>query len=291
MSEVREDQLLEDKEMRQRLMSRVEVLDKVKELFLLPHMDLMTTRMVSEYFNVGYEAIASLYKRSSEELSKNGASFMKYQDFSNQFKVNGLEISPKEYGISPRGSNVFSKRAVLNVAMLLSESDVAKRVREALLDQQEIMSEKQKIIHIDYEKQLALQSVFGETEVERLEAMKNFNEFKNRHIHELNARIDEMKPKEEAFDTFISTEGYQKMNDVAKSVGYGRNKLYEFLRKQKVLMKDNQPYQSYIDREWFTVKQNTIQMGNFTKNHAQTYASPKGIDGISKMLKKHGLID
>lgn len=116
------------------------------------------------------------------------------------------------------------------------------------------------------------------------------NNFHNRHKAELNVLINEMKPKEEAFDVFISANNYQKMNDVAKSVRYGRNKLFKFLREQKILMHDNIPYESYINREWFKVKQTTIATEHFTRNHAQTFVSPKGVNGISKLLKKHGLI-
>ena len=88
-------------------MNRVEVLVKVKDLILLPSTELMTTRMVAEWFEVGHEAISTLYKRNNKELNENGAIFMSYKDISNQFLENGLEINPKEQGISPRGHTFF----------------------------------------------------------------------------------------------------------------------------------------------------------------------------------------
>lgn len=33
----------------------------------------------------------------------------------------------------------------------------------------------------------------------------------------------------------------------------GQNKLFEFLRESKILMKNNLPYQNYIDRNYFKV--------------------------------------
>lgn len=287
MSEVREEQLLEDRKMRQELIGRTEVLEKVKKLVTLPNTELLTTKIIAEYYEVSEDVIRDNLRRHRDELESNGAKTLKYREIKDL--VNCEMFS--QLKISRNGSVVFSIRATLNMGMLLRDSVVAREIRNQLLNGFEKLTVEQKLSDIELEDQLIVAAVRASTSAEKIIAMNEYNNFHNRHKAELNARIEEMKPKEEAFDIFISTEGYQKMNDVAKSVGYGRNKLYEFLRKQKVLMKDNQPYQSYIDREWFTVKQNTIQMGNFIKNHAQTYASPKGIDGISKMLKKHGLID
>jgi len=97
-------------------------------------------------------------------------------------------------------------------------------------------------------------------------------------------------PKAESYDTFMDGSNYKKMNDVAKSLGYGRNKLYEFLRGQKVLMNDNLPYQKFINNGYFTVKENPIQKGQFSKNHSQTYVSAKGFDFINKLLNENNVI-
>ena len=94
------------------------------------------------------------------------------------------------------------------------------------------------------------------------------------------------KPKVEAHDKFISGENYQKVGQVAKVLGIGRNKLFEFLRDNKVLMTDNTPYQQYIDRGYFVVKETSIEMGSRIKNKPQTYVTAKGVDYISKLLDK-----
>jgi anti-repressor protein len=96
-------------------------------------------------------------------------------------------------------------------------------------------------------------------------------------------------PKAEVYDTFIDGSNVQKMNDVAKSLGYGRNKLFDFLREQKVLMKDNLPYQSYINRGYFQVKETPIRKGSFITNKSQTYATAKGVEYIDKLLKENAI--
>lgn len=92
-------------------------------------------------------------------------------------------------------------------------------------------------------------------------------------------------PKAEQFDKFISGENYQSMNLVAKSLGTGRNRLFQFLRDHKVLLANNVPYQRFIDAGYFVVKEKPIQMGDQVINKVQTYVTAKGVDWIAKLLE------
>lgn len=92
-------------------------------------------------------------------------------------------------------------------------------------------------------------------------------------------------PKAEQFDKFISGENYQSMNLVAKSLGTGRNRLFQFLRDHKVLLANNVPYQRFIDAGYFVVKEKPIQMGDQVINKIQTYVTAKGVDWIAKLLE------
>ena len=66
--------------------------------------------------------------------------------------------------------------------------------------------------------------------------------------------------------------------------GIGRNRLYELLRKQKVLMNDNEPYQSYIERKWFKIKEELVD----GKLVLVVYVTQLGLNGIRKLLIKLG---
>lgn len=105
-------------------------------------------------------------------------------------------------------------------------------------------------------------------------------------VRKQNEQIAMMKPKAEAHDKFISGENYQSMAVVAKALGTGRNRLYDFLRKQKILMSNNVPYQEYIDRGYFVVKEKSIQMGEQVINKPQTYVTAKGVDFIFRLLQE-----
>ena len=94
------------------------------------------------------------------------------------------------------------------------------------------------------------------------------------------------RPKVEAHERFISGENLQKVGDVAKALNYGRNKLFKFLRDNKIFMKGNVPYQKYIDRGYFEVKETPITMGGQTINKPQTYVTAKGVNYIDGLLNK-----
>jgi len=95
-------------------------------------------------------------------------------------------------------------------------------------------------------------------------------------------------PKAEKFDTFMTAINAQKMNDVAKSLGKGRNKFFAYLRGQGVLMRNNVPYQKYINAGYFEVKDKPILMGSIVVNKPQTFVTPKGISYLADLIKNDG---
>jgi anti-repressor protein len=103
---------------------------------------------------------------------------------------------------------------------------------------------------------------------------------------DLQEKIERDKPKVEAHDRFISGENYQTMSVVAKSLGIGRNKLFALLRHQGILMSNNTPYQQYIDRGYFVVKEKSVEIGENIFNKPQTYVTAKGVAYLDKLLNK-----
>ncbi|MGN7284304.1 BRO family protein [Shouchella rhizosphaerae] len=98
----------------------------------------------------------------------------------------------------------------------------------------------------------------------------------------LQKKIEEDQPKVEAHDRFISGSNHQKMADVAKVLGFGRNTLFKMLREAKILMANNTPYQRYIDQGYFVVKETPVTMGGQTINRPQTYVTAKGVEWLSR---------
>jgi anti-repressor protein len=97
-------------------------------------------------------------------------------------------------------------------------------------------------------------------------------------------------PKAEMYDVALSADNAQTMSIVAKTLGYGRNKLFAFLREQGVLRQNNEPYQEFIDRGYFRIRQVPISRSVGVQNKPQTLVTAKGMDYIAKLLKRNGLL-
>ena len=100
----------------------------------------------------------------------------------------------------------------------------------------------------------------------------------------------EMKPKAEFFDQVASSKTAIQMSEVAKVLnypGYGRNRLFEFLRNKKVLMANNIPYQKYVDCGYFRViEQKYTKPSGDTAINIKTLVYQSGINFIKKLLDK-----
>lgn len=99
----------------------------------------------------------------------------------------------------------------------------------------------------------------------------------------------EMKPKADFFEAVTNSKTAIQMSEVAKvlDMGIGRNKLFEILRDNKILMQNNRPYQKFIDNGWFRVIEvkYTKQNGD-TAISLKTLVYQKGVNGIRKLLSK-----
>jgi anti-repressor protein len=105
------------------------------------------------------------------------------------------------------------------------------------------------------------------------------------------AKILTDKPKVALYDVAMNAGNNKAVGTVAKMLGYGRNKLFELLREEKILRYNNEPYQSFIDRGYFELRLYPIPHTNGEiENKTQPMVTPKGIDFIHKLLLKKGIV-
>lgn len=100
-----------------------------------------------------------------------------------------------------------------------------------------------------------------------------------------------MQPKAEFFDAVTDSKQAIPIGDVAKilDMGIGRNKLFEFLREERILMYDNRPYQKYIDQGYFRVVEQKYEKNGDVCINIKTLVFQKGVDFIRKRLQKGGV--
>ena len=111
-------------------------------------------------------------------------------------------------------------------------------------------------------------------------------------IEKLNERIRHDQPLVEFANQVAGTDNLIDMNAMAKlaraeNISVGRNKLYSWLKRTGVLMSNNLPYQRYIDRGYFAVKESVFEVNGLKKTYQQTFVTGKGQHFVINLLKKY----
>ena len=165
---ISEETMISNKDLQEQYISRVDVLDKVKDLFLIPAMECMTPKQVADYYEVPVDTIRTTYKMNREELVSDGAVTRSIGDIKSLIGCEstyqnitncrgGIEITIDENTkvfIPNAGIILYPKRAILRVGMLLRDSAIAKEVRTQLLNIVEVaQSEKPEIITQEIQKE------------------------------------------------------------------------------------------------------------------------------------------
>lgn len=160
-----ENEILESKAIRDEIAGRVEVLDKVKQLFLLPKLEMMTVQQVAEWFRVKTSVIYECFRTNRNEISADGVIRVTPNTFSERIPENLETVKTKTFitvklsddvwiKIPNAGIVLFPKRAILRIGMLLRDSEVAKEVRTQLLNTFEHATDAQRTEEIDTEMNL-----------------------------------------------------------------------------------------------------------------------------------------
>lgn len=111
-------------------------------------------------------------------------------------------------------------------------------------------------------------------------------------INKLNERIRHEKPLVEFANQVSNTNNLIDMNAMAKlaraeNIPVGRNRLFDRLKRMGVLMSNNLPYQQYIVRGYFAVKESVFEVDGLKKTYQQTLVTGKGQVFIIGLLKKY----
>ena len=111
-------------------------------------------------------------------------------------------------------------------------------------------------------------------------------------IEKLNERIRHDKPLVEFANQVAGTGDLIDMNAMAKlaadkNFNIGRTRLFRWLKRTGVLMSNNLPYQRYIDRGYFAVKESVFEVNGLKKTYRQTFVTGKGQLFIIGLLRKY----
>lgn len=196
-----ETALIESRALRDSVVGRTEVLDKVKAPALLPDGVHVTTQGVADYFAVHKDVIHKLRQRHTAELTENGLRTLRGSDL-RRFEVDNLSTSNSGYPQGRAQLMLFTRRTVLNVAMLLRDSDIARRVRTYLLDAEEA-TRRQTVAPAGY---VSMEQLWADAAVrigerilagpigERFTAMEVRQDNVEAHLHRVGSSLMELGP-------------------------------------------------------------------------------------------------
>lgn len=199
------ENFIEQKSLRDECVDRVEVLEKVKGLLLIPYFECMTLKQIAEYYEVDNKVIEMCYTRHKEEIDSDGVSRIIPKNvknlkptecrIKNYEQLNGKAVVEFSDGVKfvipNRGVTTFSKRAIMRFGMLLRDSRVAQELRTQLLNVVEHAEETNpELLTAEINEEQRLQIAVGQALMNGdsdavMKAMSNIVAYKNRHIDKL----------------------------------------------------------------------------------------------------------
>lgn len=277
------EDLLTSLDLREKLVDRVEVLEKVKALMLIPQMECATINQVADFYEVENKIIQKVIERNNDELILDGMCVKTPSDFKilkptkcrfkNLTQKNGKLIVQIDDNttleIPNRGIRCFPRRAILRMGMLLRDSKVAKEVRTQLLNIEEQTTPEQKVSEISKEEgyitSIVTNLLHNNTE-KVLTSLTDYHSYMTRKVTEaeensklLSAEIEVNKPLVDFAEQVQNSENAITIDEMCRimhdeNMDMGRIRFYKWLRMKGFIMKKNTlPYQKYINSGWFKV--------------------------------------
>ena len=152
------------------------------------------------------------------------------------------------------------------------------------LDQSEITEIKAKMIP-------TTQVVAVSTDFEMMQKANDVLSWMKSKMIELEDQNKKLLPKAAFYDQVTESEDTIDIGTASKVLNYdniGRNKLFSILRSAKVLDKNNNPYQRYVDAEYFRcIESKFTKPDGSTCINIKTVVYQKGLDFIRKIMDKY----
>lgn len=131
---------ISSKEIRNKKMQYMSVMQEVKPLRLLPMLNVATLTMVSEYLETEYSNVSSYYSTHQKELEEYGIIKLKIKNFTDA----GYTVDPEmtrgcgivryddaSARISSVGARCMSEAAIFNMALGIGKSEIAEKIKAA----------------------------------------------------------------------------------------------------------------------------------------------------------------
>ena len=229
---------------------------------------------MNEIIKVNYEtdeptvSARSLYegleikKRFSSWFESNSQGFIENEDYCGAY----LEVQSNQHGGTKDLQDYLLSVDMAKHICLMSRTDKGKICRQYLID---------------------LEKAWNTPEQVMARALK----LADKTIKNLELTIEEQRPLIDFANKVSDSSNLIDMGKMAKllkdeHINIGRNRLFEWLRRKEILMKNNMPYQRYIEGGYFQVKESVYETPYGSKTQQTTYVTGRGQIYITEKLRK-----
>lgn len=203
-------------------------------------------------------------KRFSAWFESNSQGFAEGEDFRGVY----LKVQGNQYGGEQELKDYECSIDMAKHICLMSRTEKGKQCRQYLIDLEKAWNTPEQIL---------------------ARALK----VADQTIASLSDKVAQMKPKAEFFDAVAGSEDAISMGEAAKvlNIGVGRNELFEFLRRKKILQSDNIPYQKYIDAGYFRTIEQKYTVNDSVRINIKTLVYQRGLDYIRRKWNEEVYMD
>ena len=207
----------------------VEMLKKYGEV-----VDYMTEPMVANFYGVNQKGVEQVANRNGKELEKYGYRVYKRSEILN-LQVVGLENIPN------RGLRLYPIKSVIVIGMMLTESEVAERLRSDIIDI--LFNDKETKLTRKEELQLA---ILNGDDLEKIYALQDYKTLVvDEATKPLIETIETQKPKVNYHDKVLNGDKLVTTTDIAKDLGMTARELHNKLHDMKIIFKTGNHWTFY----------------------------------------------
>ena len=211
-----------------------------------------------------------------------GLGFVDIKNGTEYIRWNRVEKYLKDFGFATSGENDFIPENIFYLLAMKGKNEIAKNFQLKVAN---------KILPaIRKTGMYATEELLNNPDL----AIRAFMKLKEEMVKrkELEKKIEEQQPKIEFYNDVTGSDATAEIGTVAKVLNFksvGRNTLFDILRRQGILQRDNMPFQTYVDRGYFRVVESKWNAPNGdVKVNYKTVVYQKGIEYISKVLRDLG---
>nr|DAM31795.1 MAG TPA: KilAC domain protein [Caudoviricetes sp.]DAS47025.1 MAG TPA: KilAC domain protein [Caudoviricetes sp.] len=211
-----------------------------------------------------------------------GLGFVDIKNGIEYIRWNRVEKYLKDFGFATSGENDFIPENIFYLLAMKGKNEIARNFQLKVAN---------KILPaIRKTGMYATEELLNNPDLAIQAFMRLKEEMKKRK--ELEKKVEEQQPKVEFYNDVTGSDTTAEIGTVAKVLNFksvGRNTLFDILRRQGILQRDNMPFQTYVDRGYFRVVESKWNAPNGdVKVNYKTVVYQKGIEYISKVLRDLG---